>query len=325
MTRVATINNHGLGWKPDLPDHRDLKVAMPAKAVATLPDKVDLRETGNLPSVYAQLSIGSCVGNACAGAFAYVQKKESGADFDPSRLFIYYGARDLENSTADDAGAQIRDGAKCCAQTGVASETDWPYDIAKFADKPPTKAYTDAGNYQVLKYASVSQNADQMKAVIAAGYPIVVGFTVYDSFESDPVTNSGVVPLPRRGEKVLGGHAVCVVGYDTPNDVWIVRNSWSSSWGMQGYFTMPTAYLTNSNLSSDFWTFTTVETGDVVIVTPPDPTPTPSPSPDASFLVTATADLGTATAYAAFLRGADHHKMTAQQWAAHLVVSHYDK
>ena len=53
-----------------------------------------------------------------------------------------------------------------------------------------------------------------MKGCLAAGYPFVFGFTVYESFESQAVAKTGDVPMPRPGEQVLGGHAVLAVGYD---------------------------------------------------------------------------------------------------------------
>jgi C1A family cysteine protease len=60
--------------------------------------------------------------------------------------------------------------------------------------------------------------------------------------------------MPATGEKVVGGHAVMAVGYDDAHHRFLVRNSWGTGWGQEGYFTIPYAYLTNSNLSDDFWT-----------------------------------------------------------------------
>jgi C1A family cysteine protease len=93
-----------------------------------------------------------------------------------------------------------------------------------------------------------------MKGCLAAGYPFVYGFTVYESFESPAVANKGAAPMPSPSEKVLGGHALVAVGYDDSSQVFISRNSWGPTWGMQGYFTIPYAYLTDNNLSDDFWT-----------------------------------------------------------------------
>jgi len=93
-----------------------------------------------------------------------------------------------------------------------------------------------------------------MRTCLAEGYPFVFGFTVYRSFESREVAKSGVLDMPQRDEKVMGGHAVMAAGYDDRAKRFLIRNSWGADWGKQGYFTMPYAYLDNRNLSDDFWT-----------------------------------------------------------------------
>jgi C1A family cysteine protease len=108
-------------------------------------------------------------------------------------------------------------------------------------------------------YQRLVQNLNQMRGCLAAGFPFVFGFTVYESFESQEVADTGVMPMPASGEKVLGGHAVLVVGYDDASERFRVRNSWGTGWGQAGYFTMPYAYLTDSGLSSDFWTLRIVK------------------------------------------------------------------
>ena len=105
-----------------------------------------------------------------------------------------------------------------------------------------------------MQYRRVVRSLSQFKACLASGYPFVFGFGVYESFESDAVAKTGVAPLPGHGEKLLGGHAVPAVGYDDAAQRLIVRNSWGKGWGQAGYFTLPFAYLTEPNLSDDFWT-----------------------------------------------------------------------
>jgi C1A family cysteine protease len=256
MVDKKDIRTHSIkryGWVPDLPDARDYMYAAPVEMMAKLPSKVDLRP--NCPPVYDQGQLGSCTGNAIAGAVQFDREKQKlKPDFVPSRLFIYYGERVIEGTVNSDAGAQIRDGIKVVAKQGVPPETDWPYDITKFADKPPPKAFTDALKDLAVSYSRVAQNLGQMKGCLASGFPFVFGFTVYDSFESQQVAQTGVVPMPASGESVLGGHAVVAVGFDDGQQRFIVRNSWGTGWGMQGYFTIPYAYLTDTGLASDFWT-----------------------------------------------------------------------
>src|SRR5215471_14135179 len=124
------------GWTPDIPDNRDKMYAAPAHILATLPPKVDLRPT--CPPVYDQGQLGSCTANAIGGALEFDQIKQGEKNFTPSRLFIYYNERVMENSVDEDAGAMIRDGIKSVNKLGAPPEVpDWPYVISKFKTKPP--------------------------------------------------------------------------------------------------------------------------------------------------------------------------------------------
>ncbi len=247
----------GYGWQPDLPDHRDHIFAAPRATVAALPPKADLRKA--CPAVYDQGQLGSCTANAIAAAIEFDLLKQKLADFMPSRLFIYYNERVIEHTVASDAGAQIRDGIKSVSKQGVCPEPEWPYDISQFAAKPPQKAYADALKNKAVSYQAVARDLAQMKGCLAAGYPFVLGFTVYSAFEGPQVAKTGVLNLPATGESVLGGHAVLAVGYDDSLQRFIIRNSWGNGWGIKGYFTMPYAYLLTANLSSDFWTIRVVQ------------------------------------------------------------------
>ena len=234
--------------------------------VVQLPIKIDLRP--QCPAVYNQGQLGSCTANAIGAAIEFELKKQNPAyDFMPSRLFIYYNERVIENDVPMDNGAQIRDGVKSVNQQGVCAETLWSYDdgLVKFKKKPLVKCYKEALKHKVLNYQRVDRSLDQMKGCLAEGFPFVFGFTVYESFESDAVAKTGVVNLPAQSESKVGGHAVLCVGYDDASKRFIVRNSWDTNWGQQGYFTMPYDYLTNQNLSDDFWTIRMVEVNPVKV------------------------------------------------------------
>lgn len=247
----------GYGWNPDIPDGRDFMYAAPPEVVAALPPKVDLRP--QCPPVYDQGQLGSCTANAIGAALEFdeMRQKEQGAST-PSRLFIYYNERVIEGTVSSDSGAQIRDGVKSVNQQGAPPETDWSYDISKFAEKPPQNAYADATKHEAILYQRLTQTLGQLKGCLASGFPFVFGFVVYESFESQEVASSGQAPMPQAGEKQLGGHAVLAVGYDESEQRFIVRNSWGPNWGMSGYFTLPYPYVLQGTLSSDFWTIRSV-------------------------------------------------------------------
>ena len=256
------------GWTPDLPDHRDFLYAVPPHVTAVaLPPSVDLRP--QCPPVYDQGQLGSCTTNAIAGAIEFDQIKEKLTESTPSRLFIYYNERVIEHDVQLDNGAQIRDGIKSVASQGVCPETSWPYSdqntdpdpcpTCPYAKKPSANCYSQAKNHKVKLYQRLTPVLDTLKGCLASGYPFVFGFTVYASFESQQVAQTGIVPMPASGEKSVGGHAVVAVGYDDSKQQFIVRNSWGTGWGIKGYFMMPYAYLTNTNLADDFWTIRTVQ------------------------------------------------------------------
>jgi C1A family cysteine protease len=247
------------GWIPDLPDARDVLYSAPQEVLGKLPAKVDLRPSGpNI--VYDQGELGSCTGNAIAGAVQFERIKQNLSNAQtllPSRLFIYYNERVIEGTVSQDSGAAIRDGVKSVATQGVCFESgpdSWPYEISKFTAKPPQGCYDAALKNKIVQYSRVVQILNQMKGCLAHGYPFVFGFTVYESFESSQVAKTGVVPMPGPQEHAIGGHATLAMGYDDTEHRFIVRNSWGPDWGMKGHFTIPYAYLTDSHLSDDFWT-----------------------------------------------------------------------
>ena len=258
---IAVLKKHGrisrsYGWRPDLPDYRDHMYGVVHRIPKKLPPKTDLRPLCS--QIEDQGALGSCTGNALVGALEYLEKKDNANFEDLSRLFIYYNERVLENNVSEDSGAEIRDGIKTLVKQGVCSEKNWPYIISKFANKPPSSCYKEAKDHQIVEYQRLS-TLDEMRACLADGFPFVFGFSVYESFESQQVAKTGVMPMPSKNERMIGGHAVCGVGYDDAKKRLVVRNSWGSEWGMDGYFTMPYNYPVDRNLSDDFWTIRRVE------------------------------------------------------------------
>jgi len=206
-----------------------------------------------------QGNLGSCTGNAIAGQIDLIDRK-NGKQLQVSRLFIYYQERLIEGTIYYDSGAYIRDGIKACYTYGAPLESLWPYNINKWATRPSTTAYTDALKRKVTGYQRCT-NYTNVKAALAAGNPVTIGFYVYSSFEGSITTNTGMMPYPNvNTEQFLGGHAVCVVGYnDNLNGGrFICRNSWGTNWGDRGYFYMPYQVIQNISMSSDFWLISNV-------------------------------------------------------------------
>ncbi|HTE45059.1 MAG TPA: C1 family peptidase [Gemmatimonadaceae bacterium] len=245
------------GWRPDTPDQRDRPTLLKVSRVNGLPATVDLSKDPAMPKVYDQGELGSCTANAIAAAYEYETCKQSLTDFTPSRLAIYYGERYIEHTVASDAGAEIRDGMKVVAKTGVAPEKLWPYVESRFTKKPPAAYFNAAKSHICTEYQAVEPTEASIKSQLAAGFPVVFGISVYDSFESDAVANSGVVPMPKAKEKMIGGHAILITGYTST--AFRFRNSWGTNWGKGGYATLPNAYVLDPKLAGDFWTIRVVK------------------------------------------------------------------
>jgi len=234
-------------WVRDKVDKRDHPYQLTNKAQSNV---IDLRQYCSL--IENQGNLGSCTGNAIAGAIELLHKRQN-RTLDISRLFIYYYERMFIGTVNYDSGAYIRDGIKACYTYGAPTENLWPYNISKFRTVPPKEALIDAAKRKVTSY----QRAADFKAVIDAitsGYPVTIGFSVYSSFDSPTVAKTGIMPYPDTSkERLLGGHAVLLVGYNKNNNTFIARNSWGTNWGDRGYFYMPFQVIQNTSMSSDFW------------------------------------------------------------------------
>lgn len=221
-----------------------------------------------------QGALGSCVAFGCTAAAVYAQTVASRLPIPPSELFTYYAARIRAGYPADeDTGLQIRDGFASLAKDGVAPASDWPYDVTRFDEDPPPSAWEDAELTEATVYGAV--DTDGVDNMIASGWPVVIGFDVYESFEDQLTADTGVMSVPGAHEGQIGGH--CVVLVSTPKigseiasavpDVLYrrARNSWGTGWGDEGWFWFPVAAMGHA---SDFWQVTTVGA-----VAPPAPPP----------------------------------------------------
>ncbi len=268
----------GMGWLRDLPDFRDYteeneaiqsqlaKIGVAKPEQVSLPATIDLR--AHCSPIENQGTLGSCTANAVVGLVEYFERRAHGTFIDGSRLFLYKATRDLLHWTGD-TGAYLRSTMGALALFGVPPEEYWPYQIAAFDNEPTAFCYSFAQNYQAISYyrldppgTSPTTLLTRIKSNLAAGLPSVYGFTVYSSIAQAGTT--GRIPYPGPGEKVLGGHAMLVIGYDdklkianstagtSTTGALIVRNSWGTGWGDHGYGALPYDYV-KYRQAVDFW------------------------------------------------------------------------
>ncbi len=283
----------GMGWLRDLPDFRDytehheaiqpqlaaIGIAQPEQV--SQPAKIDLR--AYCSPVENQGALGSCTANAVVGLVEYFERRAHGNFIDASRLFLYKVTRDLLHWKGD-TGAYLRSTMGALALFGVPPEEYWAYQIATFDNEPTAFCYSFAQNFQAISYyrldppgTAPAKLLARIKTNLVAGLPSVYGFTVYSSIAQAGTT--GRIPYPGQGEKVLGGHAMLVIGYDdnlkiantntgtSTKGALLVRNSWGAGWGDHGYGALPYDYVT-TQLAVDFWSLLKQEWTDTGVFKP---------------------------------------------------------
>jgi len=254
MTTINHHISHIFNHKKDKQDHRDLKFEVFHKSTIPNPVSVDLRTTTFIPTVLDQGQLGSCTANASSNALRFLLKKEKITDWQPSRLYIYWFSRFLEGSTNEDSGCQIRDVMTAIHTYGACDEKLLPYNINRFKTRPGNSCVRSATPHiKNFKYLSLSNTESSLKNCLSSGFPIVFGFDVYESFETDVVATTGIVPMPDTSkEELLGGHCVCIYGYDDVKKQYLIMNSWGTGWGQKGFFYAPYDFV--KLYGSDFWT-----------------------------------------------------------------------
>jgi C1A family cysteine protease len=273
----------GTGWLPPLPDLRDFTIAHPE--IAPMGKKLGLHKTKTLKETPAtvdlrawcspienQMSLGACTAHAAVGVVEYFEQRAFGKHIEGSRLFVYKTTRNLMQVTGD-TGAWLRNTMGALTLCGVPDEKYWPYTDAKpaFDDEPSSFVYAVADNYEAVKYfCHDPQGADvsgaevlaSVKNYLVAGIPSMFGFWGFPSFDSTDV--KGGIPYPCPDEEAQWGHAIVAVGYDdakkikntqcnkTTTGALLIRNSWGTTWGDQGYGWLPYDYVLKK-LAQDFW------------------------------------------------------------------------
>ena len=246
------------GWKRDSTSENDEYHVFSVCESQDIIKSVDLRD--KFSPVYNQGNLGSCTANAIAAVYIFDMMKQNVSDiFEPSRLFIYYNERKANGTVNEDSGASIRDSVIAISNVGVCPETIWPYNIDNFKELPTNECYDVAQKHKCISYKRVNQNLQQLKQCLIEGFPFVCGIDVYESFESKEALTTGVIPMPQKGEKLLGGHAITFVSFDDTKQRFGFRNSWGETFGEKGYGYLPYDYLTDKNLSADFWTVRIVQ------------------------------------------------------------------
>lgn len=272
----------GMGWLPDWPSLRDFtpetveiasgleRLGIREGQAPALPPAVDLR--GYFPPADDQGPLGASTAFAAASLIEYSERRANGADLEFSRRFVYKTTRALLGWMGD-TGAFLRATLAALQMFGAPPAEKWPYDVVEFDAEPPAfcYAFADIGVYRrPLRYYRLDPPDGGRKDVLllrakshlAAGLPFVFGISVVGSMAY--ARESGRIPMPAGGERLIGGQALVALGYDdsarvgNPLDgrsttgALLVRNSWGGTWGERGCGWLPYDYVL-SGLAVDCW------------------------------------------------------------------------
>lgn len=236
---------HNFGWIPDLNDQRDKIFSAPR--VKTCPTSISLLEY--CAPVENQTTTSSCVAHGIVGNLEMLEMEANTNFYDISRLFIYYNTRMIRGIEDTDGGAYIRDGIKSLVRYGYCSEKLWGFDENYVNDKPNKKSYKEAKKHLIKEYRRILNINDIIKCIVS-GYPVVFGIPLYESFETKKVAKTGRISIPKKKERLIGGHCMLVIGYNMKTKLFMVRNSWGVKWGDKGNCYIPFKYMEQA---SDMW------------------------------------------------------------------------
>ena len=274
----------GLKWGGPRKNTRPIRLSY--EQLSNVPPWADCRpnlHVGHGFDVFDQGDEGSCVGNGTAAAvFAALVLCGEKDLFIPSRQGIYDKARELDGDFAYDNGTSISQAMNAVQLVGVWPENK-PDDPANepypgtFAPVHASAASLAFGEeHQALQMRHVDQTALVIKAVIASGIPVLMGWQVYGE-DMDLASRAGTGVMPRNpGGDLDGGHCGLICTYNdttlpqaapgfefapTPPGLAGNLNSWSNKTGCHGYLFFPQSRVLSPDFMDDFGAIPAIEIG----------------------------------------------------------------
>ncbi len=229
--------------------------AVAAASAVALPASVNL--IGFLPPIRNQASRGTCVAFTLTALNEYVLRRR-GIVRDLSEQHLYYEVK-LIDGAPNGCGTWQSKAVLALRDRGQCRESVWPYNPNPPCNNHgarPLQARPDGLNNKLATLAVGTRSVAAYKAQLALQRPVTLSIPVYNSwYQSAETRRSGRITMRIGAEQSVGGHAICIVGYQDSasspgGGYFIIRNSWSTNWAYQspygaGYGTIPYQYITN--------------------------------------------------------------------------------
>lgn len=237
------------GCRKDPKDIRDIPMGL-VLPVFPLPARVDY--TAKMTPVRDQGDEGTCVAFASVvGVKEFEDSKEYKRLITLSPRFLYNLCKKFDGAP-DEEGTYPRLAMKMLLKFGVCPERYWPYQPHQ-RDLPKKGASQSAKRYRIIAYARL-KGLPEMKRSLLVNGPFLCGVKVFKSWFSKKAIQTGIIPMPKKGEDILGGHAICIVGYEDKKELFKFKNSWGKKWADNGYGYLPYAYI--QKYCQDAWSGT---------------------------------------------------------------------
>jgi C1A family cysteine protease len=244
----VTTPNRKFGALRDVHDVRD-RMYRPARRLAPVPQHVDLRQWGG--PIKDQGDEGSCTGHAFSSAREWMARRYERTSPILSPQCLYVEELLADGSFPKDEGAMPRTGCQVLTARGCCEASLYPYVSGKFTAPTPEQSQ-NALKYKTGAYHRIGTLPDFLSCLAEpTPWPVLVGFVVYESFMTEQVADTGIMAIPDPDEQQQGGHEVLCLGYNLPNHMALIQNSWGDGWGQKGYFWMPFEVIASPN--TDLW------------------------------------------------------------------------
>jgi C1A family cysteine protease len=214
--------------------------------------------TNTMSSVKDQMNLGSCVAFAASAVKEWQEQDEhkkevlagkkdhrENKEYDLSEQWVYWNCKKID-PWPNEQGTSIRCAMKVLNKIGVPIESAWPY-----SDDPINIGEPKRWANLIARWATIGSywrvgSLEELKVALVDS-PVILGVYVFMEWFNPP---GGIIDYPANPHYILGGHAICAVGFSEEKKLIKFKNSWGN-WGNNGYGYLSYKYI--EDFCMDAW------------------------------------------------------------------------
>jgi Papain family cysteine protease len=227
-------------WTFDTATEADMVMAAPS-----IPASKDLRATWW--RIADQGSTGSCVGWACADSVVrwhFVKAARLTETTPLSPRFLWMASKETDpfltrpTTFIETEGTSLKAALDVARKFGVVRDSTLPFGSGRLYPGQASTFYAIAAQLKIVAYFNLGTNQTNWRIWLATNGPILTRLNVDDTWYKATVNDGNMDEY--FPDTARGGHAVALVGYSSGR--FIVRNSWGTDWGDDGFAYASLAY-----------------------------------------------------------------------------------